>query len=186
MATIVMTTMTDLPLVGTVWVGLVVHGEELFTHQLQVVGTVATQFDQQLKRCSPRLPLGTPEARTEKSSFCAGGSSGGRDVVLMCMCVGGECGLGGGGGGGLSCCRDSCREHLKQGQRNLNSVLVAVVLVVMCIDSVCVEGGGGGGGVVAHFNQQLKCRSPQLLLGTSTTRAGEFEFFATLWWVVTV
>ena len=49
------------------------------------MGGVAAQLNQQLKRRSPRLPLGTPEARTEESSFCAGGSSGGCDVVLMCV-----------------------------------------------------------------------------------------------------
>ena len=49
--------------------------------------TVAAQLNQQLKHRSLRLPLGASEARTEESSFCAGGSSGGRDVVLMCVCA---------------------------------------------------------------------------------------------------
>ena len=73
--------------------------------------------------------------------------------------------------------RNSSWEHLKQGQKNLNSVLVVVVVVVMRYWCVCgrVGGGGVGGRVAAQLNQQFKCHSPRLPLGQSTQGQENFS-----------
>ena len=68
---VVIVTHSYLPLVGAVRVGLVVHSQQLPTHQLEIAGRIVAQLRQQLKGSSPRLVPGTSAAATARRRSCS-------------------------------------------------------------------------------------------------------------------
>ena len=71
LVTVVTATHSHLPLVGAVRVGLVVHSQQLPTHQLEIAGRIVAQLRQQLKGSSPRLVPGTSAAATARRRSCS-------------------------------------------------------------------------------------------------------------------